>query len=72
MVAESKIKSLEKRVSQKVEAKYRKKFEAQCRHIGNGIYMWAGQYSTDTRELFLLGCLACEGKLEKEEVPVEE
>ena len=67
MVAEAKIKQLEKRVSPALEEKYRAKFDRQSRYLRNGIYMWAGQYSTNTRELFLLGILACEGRLKPEE-----
>lgn len=29
--------------------------------MGNGVYEWRGQYSTDTRELFLLGIAVVEG-----------
>jgi hypothetical protein len=29
--------------------------------MGNGIYQWMGLFSTDTRELFLMGILALEG-----------
>lgn len=43
-----------KTTRQKVEAKYQKVFSKQALFMGNGIYTIAGQFSSDTRELFLM------------------
>lgn len=62
-VTERRITYLESKLPKKVdvEKKYRKNFNRAACHKGNGIYEWAGCYSTDTRELFLMGVLGCEG-----------
>ena len=44
-----------------IEKKYLKDFEKQACYLGNGIYEWCGIYASDTRELFLMGCLSREG-----------
>lgn len=44
-----------------LEKKHQKTFEKQAQYLGNGVYSWAGVYSTDTRELFLMGILGIEG-----------
>lgn len=63
---EEKIKDLEKKISKKLEEKHWKQFERQASFLGNGIYGWRGVYSTDTRELFLMGIALVEGiKYEK-------
>ena len=48
------IKKLEKEITQEMEDELRPDFNRQARFVGNGIYMIAGLYSTDTRELFLM------------------
>ena len=45
-----------------MEAKHEKMFERQAMYLGGGTYEWCGVYSTDTRELFLLGVLIREGQ----------
>jgi hypothetical protein len=45
---------------QEIEDKYFDKFSKYATYIGNGIYQWLGFHSTDTRELFLMGCLHSE------------
>jgi len=40
--------------------KYRHLFSVQASYMGNGVYQWCGQYSTDTRELWLMGILIWE------------
>lgn len=63
---EKRIKYLESRfpkgeARQELEAKYQKQFKKYAFYMGNGIYQWMGLFSTDTRELFLMGILALEG-----------
>lgn len=43
-----------------IEDKYFDKFAKYATYQGNGIYQWQGFLSTDTRELFLMGCLFSE------------
>jgi hypothetical protein len=35
-------------------------FARQAQYYGNNVYSWCGNYSTNTRELFLMGCLTIE------------
>lgn len=61
---EDQLKKLAKRLKKRVqtlENKYQKAFESQALYMGNGIYMLAGLYSTDTRELKLMFILQQEG-----------
>ena len=60
---QNRIKYLQKKIPETidVEVKYRNKFDKQARYLGNGTYHWNGVYSTDTRELFLMGVLVAEG-----------
>lgn len=44
-----------------IEERYQKGFENNARYMGNGVYSWCGMYSTDTRELFVMGVLIMEG-----------
>ena len=53
---------------EELENKWFKDFERQARYVGNGVYSWHSIYSSDTRELWLLGVLAREGIV----VPKEE
>ena len=48
--------------STEIEERHRKKFEKQAQYMGGYSYEWCGVYSTDTRELFLLGVLICESQ----------
>ena len=48
------IEKLEKKITPKMEEKYRDKFDRFARYMGNGIYEIGGHRSTDTRELFLM------------------
>jgi len=77
-----KIEQLEKRLqalakrrkitTNKLEAKYQRKFEQQARFVGNGIYTIAGIHSTDPRELMLMFTLQCEGvKVNDKDDPTE-
>jgi hypothetical protein len=43
-----------------INEKYFDKFSKYATYSGNGVYQWYGILSTDTRELFLMGCLHCE------------
>lgn len=52
---------------EKIETKYREKFDKYAQYMGNGVYSWRGILSTDTRELFLMGVLRQEGITYKEE-----
>ncbi len=54
------IKYLEYLVNEEMEDKYRGNFEKYATYRGNGVYYWKEIYSTDTRELFLLGILEAE------------
>jgi hypothetical protein len=59
---ESRIKYLEKKLPKiDVEVRYRKEFNKKAIYLGNGVYGWCGKYSTDPRELFLMGVLISEG-----------
>jgi hypothetical protein len=58
---EEKIAVLESQITDAMEKKHWNQFEKQSGYKGNGIYEWRGQYSTDTRELFLLGIAVVEG-----------
>jgi len=60
-VTEKRIKYLESKVTKELEDKYRKNFDRSAGYKGNGVYEWANVYSTDTRELFLMGILSIEG-----------
>jgi len=63
-VTEKRIEYLESILPKKVdvEKKYRKRFNKEARFVGNGVYSWGdGIFSTDTRELFLIGVLTGEG-----------
>lgn len=53
------IKYLESKIPKGVDIneKYFKEFQKQAGYLGNGIYNWGELKSTDTRELFLMGCL---------------
>ena len=44
-----------------IDKKYRAKFEKQATYRGNGVYEWGGNFSQDTRELYLMGVLGAEG-----------
>lgn len=44
-----------------IDKEYRRKFVKSSCYLGNGVYEWSGIYATDTRELFLMGCLSREG-----------
>lgn len=50
------IKQLESKISTDLEEKHRQQWEKQAQYMGNGVYMNCamGEYSTDTRELFLM------------------
>ena len=52
------IDKLSSKITEKMEDKWRPKFERQASYLGNGIYTISGTnlYSTDTRELFLMFC----------------
>jgi hypothetical protein len=50
-----------------INVKYMSNFEKYARYLGNGVYSWKGLYSTDTRELFLMGALMSEGIKFKEQ-----
>ena len=66
------IRSLERRIerlakkqnstSVEFEATYQERFEKMSTYMGGGTYQWCGVFSTDTRELFLLGVLVYEGQ----------
>lgn len=43
-----------------INKKYFDKFSRFATYMGNGVYQWRGILSTDTRELFLMGCLSIE------------
>lgn len=43
------------------EKKYVNNFENWATFLGNGVYQWRGIYHSDTRILFLIGILKCEG-----------
>jgi hypothetical protein len=43
-----------------VEKKHWRSFEKYSQYLGNGVYEWRGINATDTRELFLMGCLHIE------------
>ena len=45
-----------------LEAKHQGIFGKQAMFLGGDTYEWCGVYSTDTRELFLLGVLIREGQ----------
>ena len=68
---EERIEYLESRIPEEdrntLEKKHSKNFSKYARYMGNGVYKWKGMYSTDTRELFLLGILKSEGIEFKEE-----
>jgi hypothetical protein len=51
-------KVLEDNITEKMEDLHREDFLRGAVYVGNGVYMWRGQYSKDTRELFLMG-IAC-------------
>jgi len=62
---EGRIKRLGKKLGKtqaEMEDKHQDVFDRQARYLGNGIYTWCNVHSTDTRELFLLGVLICEGQ----------
>lgn len=52
------IDKLEEHITEDMEDRNREDFLSNAVYVGNGVYMWRGQYSTDTRELFLMG-IAC-------------
>jgi hypothetical protein len=51
-------KVLESQISKSVENLHYEDFLRGAVYLGNGVYTWRKQYSTDTRELFLMG-IAC-------------
>lgn len=63
MATAQRIKYLEKKVNKLTidPEKYRSKFEKQAGYRGNGTYEWCGQFSSDLRELWLMGVLIHEG-----------
>ena len=62
MVAEQTIiEQLESKINAAMEKKHWNEFEKQTSYLGNGVYSWRDQYSTDTRELFLMGIACVEG-----------
>ncbi len=71
MTTEDYIKYLESRLpegkaGEDLQKKHENNFKMYANYMGNGIYSWAGVYSTDTRELFLMGVLGMEN------IPYEE
>jgi hypothetical protein len=60
-VTEKRLKYLKSKVSDELEEKYRHSFDRSATYRGNGVYEWANVFSTDTRELFLLGIIGIEG-----------
>lgn len=50
----------EGKAGKNLQKKYEKNFQAAAVYLGNGTYGWKGLYSTDTRELFLMGVLSSE------------
>jgi hypothetical protein len=49
-----------------INEKYFNKFSKYATYMNNGVYQWCGILSTDTRELFLMGCL------HNEKIPFEQ
>ena len=45
---------LGKKITEEMEDKHYPTYCKQARYLGNGVYTMAGEYSTDTRELFLM------------------
>lgn len=60
-VTEKRLTYLKSKVSDELEEKYGKNFNRMATYRGNGVYEWAGVFSTDIRELFLLGIIGIEG-----------
>ena len=54
IMTKTKLEKLEKKVTPAMEAKHFKRFSKEAQSLGNGVYGVCGQYSTDTRELFLI------------------
>ena len=46
---------LQGKISKELQDKHWKQFEKQAGYRGNGIYEWRNNFSTDTRELLLMG-----------------
>lgn len=64
MASKERIKYLEKKlpVSEvELRDKHWKKFERECKFLGNDVYQWCGQYCGDPRESWLMGVLIIEG-----------
>jgi hypothetical protein len=60
---ETRIKELEKlfsKIPKEKQDKYFENFSKWATYMGNGLYQWKDILSSDTRELYLLGCLAQE------------
>jgi len=53
-MTKTKLEKLKKKITPEMEAKHFKRYSKDTRYVGNGVYSASGQYSTDTRELFLI------------------
>ena len=46
---------------EELDKKYFENFSKYGSYMGNGVYSWKDLYAADTRELYLMGILKCEG-----------